>query len=137
MNTYQYFIWLAEQALLIYALPFNIALLAVIILITRGNILLGKKEFLVFPLAVAQFLIPIIMVLLGTWFRNDTRHPDPSTVVGTIVLCLFVFQIPISIYLLFRIKDDRLLVAALTGVQLFVSFVAMIVAGMSISGDWI
>lgn len=138
MYTARYLLWLAEQSLLIYALPFNIALLAIIILYVRTNYPPPKRPRLLILLGSLQFLIPVIIVLLGTFFRHRAdSQPSPTQWLIYTALLLCALQIPIGIYIALEVKQSRFLIASLTAVQIFVSFIAMFVASMSIGGDWI
>jgi hypothetical protein len=142
MSSGQYLFWLAEQSLLIYALPFNIALLAIIILFARASYPLPKHPHLLSLLGLVQFLIPITIVLFGLLFVTpSTATPQPTNwLVGSVELLvplLFYIQIPIGGYIILRVDQGRFLIASLTAIQIFVSFTSMLVSSMSIAGDWI
>ena len=138
MSTGHYLLWLAEQSLLIYALPFNIALLAIIILFARTNYPLPKRPRLLSLSGLLQFLIPVATVLLGAFFEHRPgAQPQHIQWILYSVHLLFVLQIPIGVYILMKVNQGRFLVVSLTAIQLFVSFNTMLVASMSIGGDWI
>jgi hypothetical protein len=138
MDAFQYFFWLSQQSLLAYTWPVGIILLLVVSLVTRGDIPFGWKQCLTTALASLQLLVPVLMLVLGTLLRNDTRRPAP--VPGWpewLMLCSIVYQVAAAAYIVKRLHHDKLLVFALSGIQVFISVLAMIVASMSISGDWL
>jgi hypothetical protein len=137
MSTGHHLLWLAEQSLLIYALPFHIALLVIIILFARTSYPIPKGSRLLPLLGSLQLLIPVATILLGAFFEHrQSAQPEYTKWLLHSILLLFAFQIPIGIYILLRVKQSRILVASLSVIQLFVSFNAMLVASMSIGGDW-
>ena len=138
MSTGYYLFWLAEQSLLIYALPFNIALFSIIILFARTSYPIPKRPRLLFLLGLLQFFIPLAIILVGAFFEyGPGAHPHQIQWLLYSVLLLFVLQIPVGVYILLKVSQSRLLIASLTAIQLFVSFNAMLMSSMSIGGDWI
>jgi len=138
MNTGRYLFWLAEQSLLIYALPFNIALLVVIILFARTSYPIPKRPRLLCLLGLLQFFIPIANVLLGVFFEHKPgAQPRDLQWLLCSVLLLFILQMPVGAYVLLKVNQSRFLITSLTAIQLFVSFNAMLISSMSIGGDWI
>ena len=138
MSTGRYLFWLAEESLLIYALPFNIALLAIISFCARRSYPTPKHPRSLFLLGLLQFFIPIAIILLGVFFEYRPGA-QPQHIQGLLhaVLLLFVLQIPIGGYMLIKVSESRFLIASFTAIQLFVSFKAMLISSMSIGGDWI
>lgn len=138
MNWYQYLFWLSEQSLLIYALPFNLTLLALLHVILRTDLSLYRQRRVILICGMLQFFIPILFVTVGTALRHEHSFaPSLQLLVPSLLLLLFGLQIIITIIIVWNVKHDRLLVASLSGVEMFVSFTTMLVAFMSISGDWI
>jgi hypothetical protein len=88
-------------------------------------------------LGALQFLIPVATILLGGFFehRRGAQHEYTKWLLHSVLL-LFVLQIPIGVYILLRVNQSRILVGSLTAIEVFVSFNAMLVASMSIVGDW-
>jgi hypothetical protein len=93
---------------------------------------LGKHHFVLY----APFLIPAIMVLLGTVFSEEIWPENPYVSVGCVLICLlFLSHLPITSWLLERFSRSYLFVFGLSLLQAWVSFCVGAVCLMTITGS--
>lgn len=84
-----------------------------------------------------QFIVPVTVVAIGTLFRYKAEIPVPANWPELLMLCLVVLQMATGIYVVRQVNHDKVLVMTLVGIEVFVTIVAIMVASMSIGGDWI
>jgi hypothetical protein len=123
-------------AFLVYFFPIS---LGVAVLWLRG-LLTVVRHSIGQPGRVAGWcLLPacltIGLLVVGTVFANDGSRPSAHSVwlVGGLVMA----HLPLSGVLVWRARDQWPLVAASSAVWGWVSVCAALVAGMSVTGDWL
>jgi len=136
----QYYIWLAQQALLwLFHYKYIALLIVANMFISIINSRHKVDSFRVkYSIVVVPFLFPILLLLIGAIFKhNDSATQDillwPQYMIGFLLLV----QVGISVYSIMMMKMFRWLATSLALCQLLLSYCAAFIAYMSVTGDWL
>ena len=126
-------------SLVFYCWPVTLIILGNLILSFDYNFFLNKKVFNAkHLLAIAPFLITILIVIWGVVMTHDLQSNEPApkwpTYVIWVLLCL---HIPTSVSLIRKMKGLRWYVTSLGLFQIWCSLSASSIAAMSVTGDWL
>jgi len=141
MSTVNYFIWLADQALsgMLYIWPVSLAvLIAFVIALVLNNPFRKKHVDVRLSLLWIPLALTISILLSGTLLQNELQGASKvSEWPMYLILGLYIAHIPLNGYLIYSLRGFRLVASATTALQVYISFWALFVAGMAISGDWL
>lgn len=134
------FFWLASQAMLVGVFLFPaITVLAVAGLIAAGvaaaldpEPLRGKWKWLLLP-----FGFPVIILAYGVVFHQDTSTCCAPAWRAQVLYVLLAAHVVVSLVLVAVARRNPLVPFGLSGFQIFLSFSASFMSGMSVTGIWL
>jgi hypothetical protein len=146
VERWEYFLRLTRWAIdgLAWAWPVTLALLVSLFLtatFARRNIHVWAR-----PKALLQLLplfIPIVVLVLGSWFACENCSPSSLGQGHRYVWAmraadgLLALQLVAAVWLVWTASPVRLLSGVFQLLLLWCSLCAALIAGMSISGDWL
>jgi hypothetical protein len=146
VTTWSYFVWLFRQAAdgLLYMWPVTAAL-ACLLGIGLLRYLRQSSPRIAggWLLHVTPLLVPVAMFVVGSVFACENCSPSSlgqgvrHVWAGYIIDALLLGQLAATVLLIRAAKGARFVASALQTVNLWCTFWASFVAGMSISGDWL
>ena len=135
MTHFGYYLWLGKQAfsfvtyLWFVSVPLMLLFVCFSIYGARHSSAEEKKKMKWLPLL---FLFPAVHLLLGVIFEKyGAQWP------GYLNYALFFSIVPVGVGVLIRFKGLRIATVSCVLLTMWLSFCAGLVAGMSISGDWL
>jgi hypothetical protein len=145
MTTWSYFAWLFRQAAdgLLYMWPVTAALVCPLAIglfryLQRSSRIPGGWLLHVTPL-----LVPVAILVVGTVYACENCSPSSlgqgvhHVWAGYVIDTLLLVQLAAAVWLIKAAKGARFVASALQVMNLWWTFWASFLAGMSISGDWL
>ena len=141
LGFWRYFQWSLE---FLYVWPMWLVTLALIANI--GAAMIQKWPFhpdrwkRAYSLILGNLLfIPITVAIgvLGAIDPGQVARPEPNTLAVWASNCLFVAFFVLGVYWIYRMKELRWFASAVLLLQLWLLLGAGLIAGMSMSGDWL
>jgi hypothetical protein len=146
MTKWLYFLWLFRQSAdgLLYMWPVTAAL-ACLLAIGVLRYLRQSSPAIAggWLLHVMPLLVPVAILVVGSVFACENCSPSSlgqgvrHVWAGNAIDVLLLIQVVAAVLLIRAAKGARFVASALQAVNLWCTFWASLVAGMSISGDWI
>ncbi len=136
----QHFLWLTFQALdfMLYLWPITFILLLFIGIACIYNFPFtpsqSRRRYL---LVFSPLLLSLLMLIWGTVMAAHQPHRTVPSWPSYVVLSLFLLHIPLSILIVRRMEEIRFFGVSVLSFEIWLGFFCNMMAGMSVSNQWL
>jgi len=137
-----YTVWLAQQTFSLFLLYWPIGLLILLVNLIvvfkhKRRVRMSEINRISFCRLLLPTWLSLIILLCGSIFRADAEVGTGKNLGVPLIFSLLTIQLILSGWVLSKAGGYRAVAATVTAMQFWISVVCAVIAGMSVTGNWL